>query len=284
MSRSTVAASSASAEARVVGADGVGVGVALLLVVRARAVERDGAVGGRRLARLEHLLERRRRCARRSRPASARGRARATSRRDAVDLHRQLLQVARHAHGPALVAEVALELAEDRRDGERRERRLARGVEAVDRLEQAERRDLDRGRRAARRRAGSGARAGARAAGSAPRAARARPGRPRGGSGRAAADPPASGRRGPPVVADAPLRACGALLRADMLRWSGALFDRSSAFHANHHAAAEGCARRGAGARRWVGRVAGPDRRAVYRAVPMATRAAVPGPSVICAS
>ena len=38
---------------------------------------------------------------------------------------------------------MALELAEDGRDGERRERRLARGVEAVDRLQQAERRDLD---------------------------------------------------------------------------------------------------------------------------------------------
>ena len=62
---------------------------------------------------------------------------------DAVDLDRELLQVARHAHRPALVAEVALELAEDRRHGERRERRLARRVEAVDRLEQAERGDLD---------------------------------------------------------------------------------------------------------------------------------------------
>ena len=38
---------------------------------------------------------------------------------------------------------MALELAEDGRDGERRERRLARRVEAVDRLQQAERRDLD---------------------------------------------------------------------------------------------------------------------------------------------
>ena len=61
----------------------------------------------------------------------------------AVHAHRHLLQVARDAHRPALVAEVALELAEDRRDGERRERRLALGVEAIDRLEQPERRDLD---------------------------------------------------------------------------------------------------------------------------------------------
>ena len=61
----------------------------------------------------------------------------------AVDLDRQLLEVARHPHRPALVAEVALDLAEDRGNRERRERRLARRVEAVDRLEQAERGDLD---------------------------------------------------------------------------------------------------------------------------------------------
>jgi hypothetical protein len=38
---------------------------------------------------------------------------------------------------------VPLELAEDRRDRERRERGLARRVEPVDRLQQPERRDLD---------------------------------------------------------------------------------------------------------------------------------------------
>ena len=46
-------------EAGILDADRVGIGVAVLLVVGARAVERDRAVGGRRLARLEHLLERR---------------------------------------------------------------------------------------------------------------------------------------------------------------------------------------------------------------------------------
>ena len=60
-----------------------------------------------------------------------------------VDLQRELLQVARHADRPRAVAEVALELAEDRRHGVARERDLARGVEAVDRLDQAERGDLD---------------------------------------------------------------------------------------------------------------------------------------------
>ena len=60
-----------------------------------------------------------------------------------VDLEGELLEVARHADGPRPVAEVALELAEDRRDGVAREGDVALGVEAVDRLDQAERRDLD---------------------------------------------------------------------------------------------------------------------------------------------
>ena len=41
-----------------------------------------------------------------------------------------------------MVAEVALELADDRRDGERGEREAAVGVEALDRLQQGERGDL----------------------------------------------------------------------------------------------------------------------------------------------
>ena len=60
-----------------------------------------------------------------------------------VDLHHALLHPARDVHGPAVVAEVALELAEHRRHGVGGERGLARGVEAVDRLDQPERGDLD---------------------------------------------------------------------------------------------------------------------------------------------
>ena len=122
--------------------DRVGDPGAVLVVVVARAVERDRPVGARGLARLEHLLgghadrlgdlDRRRRAAELAAHLVA----------DAVDLDGELLQVARHAHGPALVAEVALELAEDRRDRERGERGLALRVEAVDRLQQAERGDL----------------------------------------------------------------------------------------------------------------------------------------------
>ena len=61
----------------------------------------------------------------------------------AVDLQRELLQVARHAHRPRAVAEVALDLAEDGRHRVARERDLALEVEAVDRLDQAEAGDLE---------------------------------------------------------------------------------------------------------------------------------------------
>ena len=61
---------------------------------------------------------------------------------DGVDAQLELLEVARHADGPAVVAEVALELSEDGGDGKARERESAPGVEALDRLEEAERGDL----------------------------------------------------------------------------------------------------------------------------------------------
>ena len=114
-----------------------------VLVVVARAVERDRAVRAGGLARLEQLLERDAeplRELRRRRGAAELARQRLAGR---LEPDRQLLQVARHAHRPALVAEVALELAQDRRDGEAREGRLARRIEAVDRLQQPERGDLD---------------------------------------------------------------------------------------------------------------------------------------------
>ncbi len=60
-----------------------------------------------------------------------------------ADLHAQLLQAARHPDRPALVAEVALDLADDRRGRVGRELHAAVGVEAVDRLDQADRADLD---------------------------------------------------------------------------------------------------------------------------------------------
>ena len=117
--------------------------LAVLVLLVAGPVERDGAVGAGGLARLEHLLGRR--------PDALADLARARRAAELathllthpVDLDRQLLEVARYAHRPALVTEVTLELAEDGGDGEGRERGLAGGIEALDRLQQAERRDLD---------------------------------------------------------------------------------------------------------------------------------------------
>src|SRR4029078_1584489 len=59
-----------------------------------------------------------------------------------LDLGHELLDRAGHADGPPEVAEVALDLAEDRRDGERRERQPAVRVKALDRLQQTEGGDL----------------------------------------------------------------------------------------------------------------------------------------------
>ena len=129
-------------EAVVLGAERVDE-LALLVVVVAGPVERDGAVGAGGLARLEHLLGRGAEAlgdlARRRRAAELAAHVLA----HAVDLDGELLEVARHAHRPALVTKVTLELAEDGGDGERGERRLARGVEALDGLQQPERGDLD---------------------------------------------------------------------------------------------------------------------------------------------
>ena len=62
---------------------------------------------------------------------------------EARELHVQFLEPARHAHRPALVAEVALDLADDVRRRVGRQLDAAVEVEAVDRLDQADRPDLD---------------------------------------------------------------------------------------------------------------------------------------------
>src|SRR5207253_2816644 len=59
------------------------------------------------------------------------------------ELDVQLLQAARDAHRPALVAEVALDLADDVRRRVRRQLDAAVEVEAIDRLDQPDRPDLD---------------------------------------------------------------------------------------------------------------------------------------------
>ena len=60
------------------------------------------------------------------------------------DLERLLLSSARHVYRPAEVAEVALELTENRRHRERGEGGPALGVEAVDRLDEAQAGDLEK--------------------------------------------------------------------------------------------------------------------------------------------
>ena len=130
---------------RSVAAERVAERVARVVLAAARRLQRGGAVGARRprSASSTSSSRRRRPCA----PISATVGWRCRSQRQlgdrAVDLQRQLLQVARHAHRPRAVAEVALDLAEDRRHRVARERDLALEVEAVDRLDQAERRDLE---------------------------------------------------------------------------------------------------------------------------------------------
>ena len=57
----------------------------------------------------------------------------------ALHADRELLQLARHAQRPAPIAEMALELAQYRRHGERRERCRPGWIETVDRLQQTER-------------------------------------------------------------------------------------------------------------------------------------------------
>ena len=60
----------------------------------------------------------------------------------AVDLHRQLLQASRQPKVPDVIAEMASELAEDRRHGVGRERQTARRIESIDRLHETEARHL----------------------------------------------------------------------------------------------------------------------------------------------
>ena len=59
-----------------------------------------------------------------------------------VELEMQLLDAPGDAHRPPFVAEVALELADDRRRRERRELQAAFGIEALDCLQQPDERDL----------------------------------------------------------------------------------------------------------------------------------------------
>src|SRR6185437_609510 len=105
-------------------------------------VERDRVVRGARLHRLEHLFDREVQLG-----SDLLGRGRAAERaRQAldglVDLQHALLHAAGHVERPAGVAEVALQLTEDRRHGVARKARTVLRLEAVDRLDEADRGNL----------------------------------------------------------------------------------------------------------------------------------------------
>src|SRR5947208_4871913 len=124
--------------------DGVAERVARVLVAaRARRIERGGAVRAGRLERLEDLLL-----------VGTHALGDLADRRGAValsgqvgdrpvDAQGELLEVAWDPYRPGPVTEMALELAQDRRDGVAGEGDVAIGVEAVDRLDEPERRDLE---------------------------------------------------------------------------------------------------------------------------------------------
>src|SRR5262249_31118163 len=117
--------------------------IELLAVLLAAALrQREGRVRAAGLERLEHFFL-----------FDACGLRELGDRRRAAELNGQLLdqlreadvqllEPARHAHSPAAVAEMALDLADDVRRRVRRELDAAREVEAVDRLDQPDRPDL----------------------------------------------------------------------------------------------------------------------------------------------
>ena len=126
-------------ELLVVGAEQVDQRRAVLVagrVERVRPVRARGGLG------LDHLLD-----GQAQRVAELGGGRRAPERRAQplglpCDPERPVLDRPRHMERPPAVAEVTLELAEDRRDREAREAGALGRVEAVDRLDQAERGDL----------------------------------------------------------------------------------------------------------------------------------------------
>src|SRR5829696_1965731 len=110
--------------------------------VGARRSERHPGVGAPGLEGLEHLLDRH------AGPVGDLLDGRRAAQRLAQLGHRhvhgvvQVLQAARHVHGPGGVAEVAAQFAHDRRHGEGREDDAVVGVEALDGLQHAEHGDL----------------------------------------------------------------------------------------------------------------------------------------------
>src|SRR6476659_11232920 len=126
------------------GAEGLEWVEVAIIVLAARACrERERTVGASALERLEHFLLRDscglRELGNRRRARELNGQLLDQSR----ELDVQLLEPSRNAYRPAPVAEVTLDLADDVRRRVSRELDAAVDVEAVDRLDQADRADLD---------------------------------------------------------------------------------------------------------------------------------------------
>ncbi len=114
----------------------------VVLAAAAWRVQRRGAHALLGLKRLQDLLvvelQRLAELADRRRAAEARGQLGAVL----VDLQRAFLQLTRRTDRPAAVAEVAAQFADDRGDGEARERDAAGRIKAIDGLQEPEAGDL----------------------------------------------------------------------------------------------------------------------------------------------
>ena len=117
--------------------------VELPVLVRAAGRERERRVGAARLERLQDELLLHARGLRQLRDRRRAAELDGLLLDDLRELDVELLEPARDAHGPALVAKVALDLADDVRRRVGGQLDAALDVEAVDRLDQADAADLD---------------------------------------------------------------------------------------------------------------------------------------------
>src|SRR5206468_2149918 len=132
-----------ASERAVVAADDVESAREVLVLASDRSVERDGVVGLGDLKAVEHLLLTHLEVEREFVHPRAPSGAAAYLLLGLVDLSRALLGAAVDVEGPRAIAEVALELADDRRHRERGEGEAPIGIEALDRLDEPQARDLE---------------------------------------------------------------------------------------------------------------------------------------------
>jgi len=127
----------------ILGAEGIDHRSALALAVIVGGIQRGGVMSPRGLERVKHVLDAELEI--QSQLLHRRGPAGLGAQLllGVLDLDRPLLSSPGHVHRPAQIPEISLELAKDRRHGERGERRPTAGVESVHRLDEAETGDLE---------------------------------------------------------------------------------------------------------------------------------------------